>query len=581
MSLLALPEEIVLHLLFYLDVPDVVRCSSLCHRLHRVCSSQSLWRFKCLQRWKRWREKEWDIACCASTLASSELRKKHRIEWRERYVKRHQEEKEYRGLLLGLGDVPSKKEECKRRLEDISVEIIPWIERVLEQCEYQYPLGGPLALVYHGRAWRSRVADERIAAVLLRLGGREEHRPSLEECACALSERADPDTSRARLSAQLHSIADQARHALHDIPQAHILDRIRALMEFLFSKNGLGFSGDVQRYGHIKHCYLHECLESKKSIPITLCLLFKCVADRLGLHVRGFNAPGHFLLTGCDENDTPFFVDAFHCRLMNRAEMVQFFHDLANVTASSLPSDDDTCTVTDWCRRMIANMLQRTHTNERDEQMSLALQLLLLPGSSRQVWLRFLHQLITGDHIDYALFAASLLMKADGESEPAAVLSQFHQLARRNGGDREEKRRPTDGSVKFRVGQVIRHKQYHYSGVITGWDGECKASNAWAGTMGVQRMQRGMQQPFYHVQPDERQRSGATYVAEDNIEVVEAGEEPSPVMVQDIGCYFVRFLPLLNRYEPCASIRAAYPEDLDDISLEEDNGTTDPTPWTG
>lgn len=41
-----------------------------------------------------------------------------------------------------------------------------------------------------------------------------------------------------------------------------------------------------------------------------------------------------------------------------------------------------------------------------------------------------------------------------------------------------EVRSPRPDSVKFRVGQVIRHKQFGYRGVIIGWDAVAKVSKS-------------------------------------------------------------------------------------------------------
>lgn len=35
-------------------------------------------------------------------------------------------------------------------------------------------------------------------------------------------------------------------------------------------------------------------------------------------------------------------------------------------------------------------------------------------------------------------------------------------------------RNPRPGHIKYRIGQVIRHKQYGYRGVIVGWDATAK-----------------------------------------------------------------------------------------------------------
>jgi len=53
--------------------------------------------------------------------------------------------------------------------------------------------------------------------------------------------------------------------------------------------------------------------------------------------------------------------------------------------------------------------------------------------------------------------------------------------------------------VKHRIGQVFKHRRYHYIGVITGWDYKCLTGEAWIRRMGVDSLPDGRYQPFYHV----------------------------------------------------------------------------------
>uniref|UniRef100_H2Y440 Hemimethylated DNA-binding domain-containing protein n=1 Tax=Ciona savignyi TaxID=51511 RepID=H2Y440_CIOSA len=81
-------------------------------------------------------------------------------------------------------------------------------------------------------------------------------------------------------------------------------------------------------------------------------------------------------------------------------------------------------------------------------------------------------------------------------------------------------RRPRDAGVKFRVGQVIRHKLHGYRGVIVGWDKTCKAPETWIRQNHHKSAWR--LQPNYAVLVDERDRqpTQTTYVVQENIEIV-------------------------------------------------------------
>jgi regulator of sirC expression with transglutaminase-like and TPR domain len=118
-------------------------------------------------------------------------------------------------------------------------------------------------------------------------------------------------------------------HALHDVDETSVLDALDALAEAarrgadprslrsrvahlhlaLFDEGG--FRGNQADYYDPANSYLPRVLQTRRGIPITLALLYKAVAERLGLAVEGIGAPGHFLVRLQDE-DGPLLVDPFH-----------------------------------------------------------------------------------------------------------------------------------------------------------------------------------------------------------------------------------------------------------------------------
>ncbi|KAJ6009787.1 hypothetical protein N7522_004803 [Penicillium canescens] len=75
----------------------------------------------------------------------------------------------------------------------------------------------------------------------------------------------------------------------------------------------------------------------------------------------------------------------------------------------------------------------------------------------------------------------------------------------------------TNANIRYTVGQVFCHRRYHYRAIITGWDSECGAGEQWMMRMGIDRLQAGRHQSFYHVLVEDR---SVRYVAEENIELI-------------------------------------------------------------
>jgi regulator of sirC expression with transglutaminase-like and TPR domain len=77
-------------------------------------------------------------------------------------------------------------------------------------------------------------------------------------------------------------------------PDASVAVRLRQLNRFLFDE--LGFSGNVTDYYDPRNSYMHEVLERRRGIPITLSVLYMDIGRRLGLELVGVSFPGHFLV---------------------------------------------------------------------------------------------------------------------------------------------------------------------------------------------------------------------------------------------------------------------------------------------
>ena len=74
--------------------------------------------------------------------------------------------------------------------------------------------------------------------------------------------------------------------------------------------------------------------------------------------------------------------------------------------------------------------------------------------------------------------------------------------------------------ARFRIGQPVRHRLFHYRGVIVDVDATCQASDAWYEAMARTRPPKD--QPWYHVLVHEAEHM--TYVAERNLEPDLSGE---------------------------------------------------------
>jgi regulator of sirC expression with transglutaminase-like and TPR domain len=112
----------------------------------------------------------------------------------------------------------------------------------------------------------------------------------LFRAAFAIARHELPDAIVAQAEATISDLADTVRRRVHS---SSVEARLAHLHDVLFDV--AGFSGNVDDYYNPANSYLPEVLRTHRGLPITLVLIYKCVAEQIGLVVRGVNSPGHFL----------------------------------------------------------------------------------------------------------------------------------------------------------------------------------------------------------------------------------------------------------------------------------------------
>jgi len=128
---------------------------------------------------------------------------------------------------------------------------------------------------------------------------------SLLSGAIAISLHHMPDVDPASVEAVVQRYADEIRGRVRGTqPQALLAH----LHDVLFEEEG--FEGNADDYYNPSNSYLPAVLDTKRGLPITLCLLYKGVADRVGLKTWGVGLPGHFLVA-VEQGESFILIDPF------------------------------------------------------------------------------------------------------------------------------------------------------------------------------------------------------------------------------------------------------------------------------
>jgi regulator of sirC expression with transglutaminase-like and TPR domain len=203
--------------------------------------------------------------------------------------------------------------------------------------------------------------------------------------AIALHEQPEADVERAEAT-----VAELAETVERRVRSPRIEARLAHLHDVLFDI--VGFTGNVEDYYNPANSYLPDVLRCRRGLPITLTLIYKCVAERVGLTVRGINSPGHFLaaVKSVDSRENVanarrpgawMYVDPFYGgELLDGADVCRRIAETTGLVADNPAHWLAPATNRQWLSRMLNNLQAVfAHTGrERDLYAMQELQELLI-----------------------------------------------------------------------------------------------------------------------------------------------------------------------------------------------------------
>jgi regulator of sirC expression with transglutaminase-like and TPR domain len=177
----------------------------------------------------------------------------------------------------------------------------------------------------------------------------------------------------------LQSYADTIRSRVRGSQQQAVLAHLH---EYLFDE--LDFAGNSDDYYNPINSYLPEVLKSKRGLPIALSLIYKMVAERVGLRCWGIGLPGHFCV-GVECDGAHMLIDPFD---KGRVLTPDEAHDRMRQTLGDEIewSEEFLEPVSNlhWLTRVLQNLLHIFGANRQynDVAAMLELEMVLWPGQT-------------------------------------------------------------------------------------------------------------------------------------------------------------------------------------------------------
>ena len=135
-------------------------------------------------------------------------------------------------------------------------------------------------------------------------------------------------------------------------PDLYPFDQIKVINSVLFNK--LKFGANTKNFHSPGNSMINVVLESRKGNPITLCVIYLLVAQKLKLPVQGVNLPNLFILTYKDDNHQ-FYINAFNRGLIfSRQDIENYINELHLVPQDSF---FEPCENLEIIRRALRNLI--------------------------------------------------------------------------------------------------------------------------------------------------------------------------------------------------------------------------------
>jgi regulator of sirC expression with transglutaminase-like and TPR domain len=245
--------------------------------------------------------------------------------------------------LISLLDDPEIAPDIQAKIQTLGESIVPFLEESWEETLDPAQQQRIEDLIHHlqfeGLQQRLRV-------------WRDSGGENLLEGMWLLNSYQYPDADLQALNRAIEQLRFEAWTMMK--PNLHPADQVQVLNYVLFKTHK--FAANTQNFHSPANSMLHLVLETRRGNPLTLCVIYLLVAQRLHLPVYGVNLPNLFVLTFQPTLPTiePFYINCYNRGLsLSRTDIEHYIAQL-NLTANDMFFEP--CSHIDIVRRALRNL---------------------------------------------------------------------------------------------------------------------------------------------------------------------------------------------------------------------------------
>lgn len=159
-----------------------------------------------------------------------------------------------------------------------------------------------------------------------------------------------PDIELSKLKQDLEQIYYEAW--LEFRPDLYPFDQVKVINSVFFNK--LKFGANTKNFHSPGNSLINIVLETRKGNPISLCVVYMLVAQKLKLPIYGVNLPNLFILTYKDDK-AQFYINAFNRGLIfSKQDIENYIHELRLTPQDSF---FEPCSSLEIVRRTLRNLV--------------------------------------------------------------------------------------------------------------------------------------------------------------------------------------------------------------------------------
>jgi regulator of sirC expression with transglutaminase-like and TPR domain len=132
----------------------------------------------------------------------------------------------------------------------------------------------------------------------------------------------------------------------------HPIDQLKILNSVMFDQ--LKFGANTKNFHAANNSFINVVLDSKKGNPISLCVLYMWISQKLGMPVYGVNLPNLFVLT-YKKDELQFYINVFNKGLIfNKTDIDNYIAQL-NLEQNEIYYQP--CSNLEIVRRVLRNLI--------------------------------------------------------------------------------------------------------------------------------------------------------------------------------------------------------------------------------